>query len=98
MSDSGRPLTTGWKIAIVAALLIALANGGVSALREQGERQFRNHEERIDDLENRVRGNRASPEGIERSHEKRIEALENKVRELQAVLDAAKAKPAGKGG
>ena len=55
MPDGGQPLTTRWKIAIVAALLIALANGGVDAVRRDAECRYQNHEQRIDLLENKVR-------------------------------------------
>jgi len=54
-TDAGRPLTTGWKVAIVAALVTALVNSGVASLRSQEERRFQNHEMRVDDLENKVR-------------------------------------------
>ena len=64
MPDAGKPLTTGWKVAIVAALLIALGNTGVGALRSQEEQHFRNHEKRIDDLENQVRELRSTVDSL----------------------------------
>lgn len=54
-TDRGQPLTTGWKVAIVAALLIAVGNTGVSNLRSREEQRHQNHERRIDALENKVR-------------------------------------------
>ena len=54
MSDAGKPLTTGWKIAILLAIVLALGNSGVGALREQEERRFRNHENRLDELERKL--------------------------------------------
>lgn len=48
-------LTTGWKIMIIAALAIALANSGISSLRNREDDRFDNHEKRIDDLENKTR-------------------------------------------
>jgi hypothetical protein len=54
-SDMGRPLTGGWKLAIVAALVIALANSGIDSLRSREQQHHRNHEQRIDALENKIR-------------------------------------------
>jgi hypothetical protein len=49
-------LTTGWKVAIIAALLIALANSGISGLRDREDERFENHKQRIDALENKTSG------------------------------------------
>ena len=59
-SDGGQPLTTGWKVAIVTALLVALGNTGVSGLRSREQQHHQNHELRIDALENQVKELRAA--------------------------------------
>jgi hypothetical protein len=46
---------TGWKVAIIAQLVIALANSGISSLRSREDVRFENHEKRIDGLENKTR-------------------------------------------
>ena len=76
MSDSDQGLTRGWKITIIVALLISLANGGVSALRKEINTDFSNHEKRIDELENAVFGNDIGTAPRKNSHKERIEALE----------------------
>jgi hypothetical protein len=53
-------LTIGWKGAIIVALLFAIGNSGVDALRNREEQRFQNHEKRIDELENRIRSLQAA--------------------------------------
>ena len=83
MSESPNGLTAGWKIAIVLALLIALANGGLSALSQREQERFTNHEERIDKLENVVRGNEVGTAPREASIEARLEALEKRIQSIE---------------
>jgi hypothetical protein len=85
MSDSSHNLTRGWKITIILTLLIALANGGVSALRNEVNNDFSNHEKRIDELENAVFGNNIGTAPRENSHAERIKALEAR---LSSIDDA----------
>lgn len=54
-SVGGKPFTTGWKVAVVVALLAALGNGGVDALSHREKQRFHNHERRINELERKVR-------------------------------------------
>ena len=86
MRESSNGLTTGWKITIVVALLIALANGGVSALSEREQQRFANHEDRIDKLENSVFGNDVGTAPREESLETRIAELE---KQIQSIKDRA---------
>ncbi|MFK8115112.1 MAG: hypothetical protein AB8B91_23120 [Rubripirellula sp.] len=79
MSETSNSFSLGWKIAIIIALVVALANGGVSALRDEVNDDFANHEKRIDELENAIRGNDVGTAPREDSHEARIEALEEAV-------------------
>jgi hypothetical protein len=62
-TNRGQPLTTGWKVGIVAALLIAAGNTGVSSLRGREEERHQNHERRIDALENKIRELQAAIDG-----------------------------------
>jgi hypothetical protein len=57
-SNVGQPLTTGWKAAIVIALLMAFGNTGASGLSSREQHQ--NHERRIDALEKQVKELRAA--------------------------------------
>lgn len=54
-SGQGERLTVAWKAAIIAALVIALANSGIDSVRSREDQRFHNHEKRIDELENRLR-------------------------------------------
>lgn len=83
--DSPQTLGCGWKIAIILALLVALANSGLSTLKEREDDRFSNHEDRIDKLENAVFGNDLGTAPREDSHAHRLEALESQVNAMQDV-------------
>jgi len=80
MSDSSQPFTLGWKIAVVIALIVALANGGLSTLQEREDDRFKNHEARIDELENSVFGNDIGTAPREKSHAARPKTLEQRLK------------------
>lgn len=85
MSDSNQGLTTGWKVAIVVALLAAFSgHSGITTLRSRESDRFQNHEKRIDELENAVFGNDLGTAPRALSHSARIESLEARL----DVLDA----------
>ena len=88
MTDSSQALTRGWKIAIVLALVIALANSGISTLQEREDDRFKNHEDRIDKLENAVFGNDVGTAPRENSHSQRIEAMESRLNAIQESENA----------
>ena len=92
MSNSPGNFSTGWKIAIVAAVLGVLANGGASSLLDN--KYFRNHEDRIDQLENAVFGNDIGSAPREDSHQQRIKKLERQIRLLEEDLSEASVAPA----
>ena len=79
--------TRGWKIAIVIALVVALANSGMSTLGDREQRRFENHEGRIDELENMVRGNDVGTASRENSHNARIEFIEKRLEAMAEQPD-----------
>ena len=79
MSDSSQPFTFGWKIAVVIALIVALANSGLSKLQDRENDRFENHEARIDELENSVFGNDIGTAPREESHAARLKTLEQRL-------------------
>ena len=82
MSETQQPFSTGWKVAIVIALVAAIGNSGISTLREDTKDSFMNHEGRLDELENAVFGNDIGTAPREESHAERIKALESRLDEL----------------
>ncbi len=93
MTDSHQNLTKGWKIAIIAAIVIAMAGAGSAAKKDKQDDRFHNHEDRFDKLEDTVPGNSIRPETQDGSHLKRIEVLELKIRKLEAAAQAEQPKP-----
>lgn len=89
MSDSPQAFTGGWKITIIGALLIALANGGISGLRDRENDRFKNHEARMDELENLVFGNDIGTAPRENSLTNRIESLEKQLDAIEERIRKA---------
>lgn len=102
MSAAEQTLTRGWKVAIVAALLLALASLAVTAALEQRANQLSSLQERLRTLEEKVLGAfpaGSPPEEVDRilgqSYQGRILMLERRLAALEKNVPARPAADAG---
>lgn len=65
---------------ILVAMCLVVASSGCS---DRNEKRFQNHESRLDELENMVRGNDVGTAPRESSHDVRIKSLEDRLDKLE---------------